>query len=254
MKLSYREKIGLLVVTVVAIIVIFIAAPIKMIKQDIEEHQTKHDTVKETYDKNLRYIEEIPNIEKAIDKIYNESTGYSEIFFDHTENFEVDQYLSKVLNTAEFEKVVRELNTMEVNGTYTIEDAADEDLEFYCYKPDVVTYPILEAADINGNLMETEDKALYDKVINAVKIDELAEQKVEVHKVSVEFKFTKPALMSYIDQIKKIDPGVRITSLSIEDPWFGILSDEPKDYGYSKGNVSFCFYTMQKIAKPDFSK
>lgn len=254
MKLSYREKWGLLIVLVVAIIVIFVAAPIKMIKDDIESHEKAQKTVQKEYDDVNRQIAEIDTLKTSIQKIYDDSKGYSDIFIEHHDNFEADQYIAKVINVDKYQSVARKLNTMEVVGQYTVDDATDDELKFYCDVPNVVTYPILEAADINGNLLETEDKALYDRVTNAVCITELESQDIEKHVVTVEYQFTKPALMEFLDEMKDIDTGMRITNVTIDDPWFGILEKEPEKNGYSKGTITFEFYTMQKIAAPDFSK
>ncbi len=254
MKLSYREKWGLLIVLVVAIIVIFVAAPIKMIKEDIKSHEAAQAKVQKEYDEVQSQIAEIEPLKTAIQKIYDDSKGYSDIFVEHQENFEADQYIAKVINMDAYKSVTRKLNKMEVVGQYTVNNATADELEFYCEVPDVVTYPILEAADINGNLLKTEDEKLYEKVMNAVCITELDAQEVEQHVVTVEYKFTKPALMNFLDEMSKINTGIRITDVTIDDPWFGLLEKEPEKYGYSNGTITFCFYTMQKIAPPDFSK
>ena len=86
------------------------------------------------------------------------------------------------------------------------------------------------------------------------KVSELESQTVEVRTVSIPMKFTKEALLALEDELKKNETGVRISSVTIADYTFAYVTEIPEDKGYSEGNVTFTFYTMQKIQKPDFSK
>ena len=252
MKLSYREKIAFLIFTVLVIIIIFVAWPIKLIRADIVKHEKQQKTVQAEYDDNKRKIAEIDAINASIERVYDESKEYSKIFIVPKKNFQADQYLEDILNKeGAYQKDGK--NLIEVAGQFTIQDAKNEELKFYYYTPNVVVYPILEAADINGNLMESQDKVLYDKVQNALSIQALEAQEVEKHIVSVDVKFTKPSLMAFVDQLKALDTGVRITGVTIEDSWFGLLSDKPEEKGYSKGTITYCFYTMQQVDEPDLS-
>ncbi|MDD6827797.1 MAG: hypothetical protein PUE12_17125, partial [Oscillospiraceae bacterium] len=82
----------------------------------------------------------------------------------------------------------------------------------------------------------------------------LESQTVEARTVSIPMKFTKEALLALEDELKKEGTGIRITDVTINDYTFNLVSEIPEDKGYSDGNVSFTFYTMQQIQKPDFSK
>lgn len=252
MKLSYREKIAFLIFTVLVIIIIFVAWPIKLIRADIVTHEKQQETVQKEYDDNKSKIKEIPFINDSIKKVYDESKEYSKIFIVSKKNFQADQYLQDILNKeGAYQKDGK--NLIEVTGQFKIDDAANEELEFYYYTPNVVVYPILEAADINGNLMESQDKVLYDKVQNALSIEALEAQEVEKHVVTVDVRFKKPSLMTFVDQLKELDTGVRITGVTIEDSWFGLLSEKPEEQGYSNGTITYCFYTMQQVDEPDLS-
>ena len=252
MKLSYREKIGLLVVVVLVVIIIFIAWPIKTIKGNIKTHEAQKEKIQVEYDETQRKIAQIPVIESNINKIYDETKVLSEKFYPHTENIGLAKYIESLLNKEPYVKSGK--NQLEIVSKLEINDADTGEIPFYCYVPNVITYPILEAADTNGNLLETTDKALYDKVMNAVQISNLETQTVEVREVMIPMKFTKEALLALEDELKADDTGVRITGVTIEDYTFGQVSEVPEDKGYSEGEVTFKFYTMQQIQKPDFSK
>lgn len=252
MKLSYREKIGLLIVTVLLFVIIFIMWPIKTIKGNIEIHEAEKETVQTDYDEINRKIARIPVIEGNINKIYEESKGLSDKFFAHVGNIEIDKYLEGVLNKEPYVKGGK--NQIEIIDKLEIADADSDEIPFYCYVPNVVTYPILEAADTNGNLLETTDKSLYDKVVNAVKMDELGAQSVEIRTVTVPMRFTKEAILALEDELKSKETGIRISSVKIDDYTFGMVSEIPEDKGFSDGEVELKFYTMQQIQKPDFSK
>lgn len=256
MKLSYREKIGLLIFIVAIVIIIFIAVPIKNIRKNIETHTTERDTVKVEYDEKMNLINEIPVIENNIKTIYSDTKGLSEKFIAHTDNINFDKYFEELLNKEPYMKQPK--NTLEIVNNFNIVDAETGTIDFYYYVPNILTYPILEAADTNGNLMETSDKVLYDKAMNAVAMGTLEPQDVEIRQVSVPMKFTKESLLALEDELKEKETGVRITAVTIDDYTFGALSDIPEgateneDKDYSEGEVTFVFYTMQQIQEPKF--
>lgn len=261
MKLSYREKIGLLVLLVAVVIIIFVAWPIRLIRANIKAHKVEEAKVLEEYEETHRLIDQIPTIEGNIKRVYEESKGLSAKFAPHMENIEFDKYFETLLNKEPYKKAGK--NALELTGGLTISDAGTGTIPFYYYTPNVITYPILEYADTNGNLLETTDKALYDKAVNAYSMETLTPQDVEVRTISVPMKFTKEALLALEDELKKDGTGMRITSVTIDDYTFNNASDIPSapagqnnqdDKGYSEGEVVFEFYTMQQIQEPDFSK
>jgi hypothetical protein len=252
MKLSYREKVGLLIVVVLAVIIVFIAWPIKTIKANIKTHKEEQATVQAEYEETQRKIAEIPVIEGNINAIYERSKDLSKKFVVHMGNVDFDKYFETLLNKEPYKKSGK--NDLEIVDNFSIDNASTGDVPFYYYVPDVITYPILEAADTNGNLLETTDKNLYDKTMNAVTMSELEAQTVEVRTVTVPMKFKKDALLALEDELQKNETGVRITGVTIDDYTFNYVTEIPEDKGYSEGKVTFVFYTMQEIQKPDFSK
>lgn len=251
MKLSYREKIGLLIFIVAVVIIVFIAWPIKTIKANIETHEAQEQTIQKEYDDTKRLIAQIPTIESNIKKVYEDSKELSKDFTIHRENFEIDKLVQEILNTPKYKESGK--NKMEIVGAFKEGKASDSSLEFYYYEPDVVVYPILEAADTNGDMLEKTDKKLYDKVNNALIIKPLEKQAVEMNTASVDLRFTKEALLAFQDELKALDPGIRITAVTIADYKFGLLEELPEDVGYSNGTIEFSFYTMQQIQEPVFA-
>lgn len=252
MKLSYREKIGLLIVIVLAVVIVFIAWPIKVIKGNIKTHKEEQAKVKVEYEDTQKKIAEIPKIEDNIKSVYEKSKDLSKQFVNHMDNIEFAKYFENLLNKDEYKKGGK--NQLEIIKNFKIVDAGAADIPFYYYTPDVITYPILEAADTNGDLLKSEDEALYNKAMNALSMEELEEQKIEIRTADVPMKFTKEALLALEDELQKSETGVRITGVKIDDYTFNYVTEIPEDKGYSEGTVSFAFYTMQEIKEPDFSK
>lgn len=250
MKLSYREKIGLLIFLVIVLIIVFIALPIKSLRKNIKENTEIKNDIQVDYDLKQSQIAEIPTIESNITKLYNESKGLSEPFYAHAENLEIDKYFEELLNKEPYKKGGKP--ELEIFGAYSISDADANDLDFYYYEPDVIVYPILEAADTNGNLLEVTDAELYKKAVNAMQMDELEAQSIEIHKAQVPMRFKKEALLALEDELKEKETGIRITAVTIGDYKFGALEQVPDKKGYSEGNVEFEFYTMQQIQEPKF--
>ena len=252
MKLSYREKVGLLIVIVLAVIIVFVAWPIKTIKANIKSHKEEQAAVQVEYDETQRKIAEIPVIEGNINAMYENSKGLSDKFVEHMENIEVIHYFENLLNKEPYKKSGK--NDLEITGGLKVSDAGIGSIPFYYYSPDVITYPILEAADTNGNLLETTDKALSDKTQKALAMSEFETQTVETRKIEIPMKFKKDALLALEDELAKNETGIRISSVTIDDYTFNYVTEIPEDKGYSTGTVTFEFYTMQQIQKPDFSK
>ncbi|WP_044975713.1 hypothetical protein [Ruminococcus sp. HUN007] len=252
MKLSYREKVGLLIVVILAVVIVFIAWPIKIIKGNIKNHKEEQAKIKVTYEDTQRKIDEIPVIEGNIKAVYEGSKDLSSKFVEHMSNVEVAKYFETLLNKAPYKKAGK--NDLEIKGALKINDAETAEIPFYYYVPDVITYPILEKADTNGDLLEKKDSKLYEKAMNAVRMEELEEQEIEVRTVTVPMRFTKEALLKLEDELKDNETGIRISSVKVDDYTFGYITELPEDKGYSEGEVVFTFYTMQKIEEPDFSK
>lgn len=259
MKMSYREKIVLLVVIIFLVILIFVMWPIKKLRENIDKHTKSYDQIKIVYDENQRLINEIPTIEKNITKIYTDSKDLSKNFIAHKENFEIDKYLQEIINTPEYTDGTN--NQFQVLYSFDQKDTEAEPLEFYYYNPKVVTYPILENADVNGNLLATTDNALYKKVTNAVCMNNLEPQTVEKHAAVVNARFTKEALFKFLDTVKQKDTGVRIVSMTIDDNYTfrQLETDEMRNNplleklkGYGEGSFMVEFYTMQQIQEPVF--
>lgn len=256
LKMSYREKVVALVLIVLVIILIFVMAPIKMIRQNIKEDTKTMETVKVDYDENNRKINEIPGIEANINKIYDESKDLNKDFSAHLENVQIDEYIQSILNNDKYKKDGKFI--MKIEGAFDMDDPETSNLEFYFYGPEVLEYPILENADTNGTLLKDTDPSLFEKFENAVYMSKLESQMIEKHSASFTASFTKEGLFQFIDQLKDENKGVRITSLSIDSYRFGNMKtdelqraiDAADLKGYTTGTFDLEFYTMQQIQKP----
>jgi len=252
MKLSYREKIGLLIVVCLAMIIVFIAAPIRLIKANIKDHKEEKQTVQTEYNDVKDKIAEIPKIEKNIESAYEASKGLSADFTEHRENIAISKYIEELFNKDPYIKGGKP--QLEVINKLEIKDATNDEIPFFYYTPNVVLYPIVEKADTNGTLLKDTDSALYEKSVKAVFMEELEAQEIEVRKVTVPVKCAKEALMALEDELRKNETGVRLTKVNLEDYTFGAEAEKPEDKGFSEGELELTFWTMQQIQKPDFSK
>lgn len=258
LKMSYREKIVALVLIVLVIVLIFVMWPIKTLREKIKTDTANRDTIKVTYDDYNRQINEIPVIEENIKKIYSESKDLNKDFSVHRENFQIDEYVQNILNKDEYKD--GDKNKMEIKSGFAQVDADAGDFDFYYYEPTVIEYPILENADTNGTLLNDTNPELFKKVENAVLMETLEGQEVEIHDCTFSAKFTKEALYKFIDDLEKDDKGVRVVGLNIGDYRFGNLNPEKiaamestafQDMiGYSEGSIVLEFYTMEAIQEP----
>jgi hypothetical protein len=236
--MSYRDRVILLIVVVVALILVGIFVVVKPTTTKITENRATLATVQAEEDRINGIIEQIPKIEDAIESEYSEAKTYAEDFTESRDTYEADQFIQEYFNN----------NNVEVESLSASVPTA-ETIEFYSYAPNVVTYPLLEAADLNGDIAnETAEKLKTSTVLTG-----LETQEVEVYSLEIQFKGKKDGVLQLLDDIKGIDTNVIVTDCSISDYTFGSEQTDSSLKGYSDGTMTVKFYVLEPIAEPVLS-
>lgn len=247
MKLSYRDKIIALVFSVVVIVLIFIFALIRPTINNISSDKSKLATSTAEADEIRAKIDEIPNIESKIQAAYKDGVDMADNFFiisdediETLDTYKIDQYLQPFFDD----------NGLSIQDSVALNNSEAVTMEYYYYTPNVVTYPILEAADLNGTLADD----IYKKIENSAVFSEKEVQEVQGMSVEYTVNATKEGLLNFLDQIEGIGKSVLVTNVEIDDYTFAELADDiPADQKTSVCNITINFYAMQKVSEPNLN-
>ncbi len=258
MELSRRDRMLLLGLGVIVIVLVGIFVFIKPKYEEIQTHQATYEETKTTWDGIDQKIESIPSIETNITELYKSALSDAQLFVNTafvTENadmvsgktsMEIDQYLQNIITENELELEISAL---------TLAEASTSTLSYYYYTPNVLTYALLESADINGNYA--------DKAASAVNVETVVSGYDTVDlmtaTVSISLSATKEQIMAFLQAISEDKNAVLITAFDISNYAFtdGLEIDEEGNFigedGMSSCTVSLSFYNAYTIDEPDFS-
>ena len=217
-EMSYRDKMIILIITVIIILAVGFFALIRPKYNALVADRNTYEETKTEWDGLEAKINQIPVLKDAITTSYNESKKIAEMFVNEAFQTEDDSFDSGKINQV-FEEYIQTMvdeSELKVNKL-EIEGVTAEALEYYYYTPNVVTYSLLESADINGNYAQEVTDLL--KVSNALQERETAE--VMVNRVNLEFLGKKENLMSFLTKITEDENAVHVTKAEIADYTFG---------------------------------
>ena len=269
-EMSYRDKMIVLIITVIIILAVGFFALIRPKYNALVADRNTYETTKSEWEGLEAKINQIPVLQEAITKSYNESKKIAELFvneafqpandtFDDAKvNLVVDQYIQPAVDESQLQVTKMELEGVEPGV-----------LEYYYYTPDVVTYSLLESADINGNYAKEVTDLL--KVSTALEEKELAEVMTNEVKLTVNGK--KENLMTFLNTMAEDENAIRITGVDIKDYSFGAgqtqtISEQQTDeagnvttvtrevpvaadgQGMSEIEITMTFYNAKPIDEP----
>lgn len=237
MKLSYRDRIILIFVSLIAIVLLGIFLGIKPLSQEIKTNRAELEKQEKALAEIQKEIDRIPVLEKDIDESYKASDQIARKFTEQREPNELDKFLQPIIDGSAFN----------VNSTFYPGEPSVVNLEYYYVTPNILTYPLAEAADLDGSL----SKEAASKMLNTVVLSARSVEGVAGSSVEFDFKAKKADIMKFIDDIKALDETIIVKSIVIDDYTFGEDSENPDDVEYSTGIITIDFYSVQEIVKPN---
>ncbi len=288
-EMSYRDKMILLIISVIIILAVGFFALIRPKYDSLVADRAVRQTTQDEYDGVQAKIAQIDPLKKGITEDYNNSKEIAEMFvneafqsvndtFDNANaNYILEKYVQPVIDESELK-----VSGIEIGGVQASE------LAYYYFAPDVLTYSLLESADVNGNYAKEVEEML--KLSNAITEQELAEVMTNTMTISVTGK--KENLMTFLDKLngaegaeveggedgfgKDIaDNAIRVTSIEIDDYTFGegqteevqvqtgtdeagnpVMETQTRQVnaageGESKMEIQMTFYNAKPIDEPD---
>lgn len=145
MKMTSRDKVFILVI----VIALFIGGGFSMFVRpkfdEIKTAKSDYETVQKQLETVEQRVESEKNLISDINKAYMSAQEIASMFFETMEPQEVDEYVKGLLDA----------EGIFIDGM-TISDYTVLSIDYYSYTPLRITYPLLEAADLNGENTTTE--------------------------------------------------------------------------------------------------
>jgi len=159
MKFGYRDRIILLIVCVVVIFAVGIFVFIKPKWETLSRNQETYETNKADWDAKKLEFDRIGTYQDTILKKHDQGVEVAKNFTEtKMDSIAMDEFLrANFLNT---DKNISD--GVEVRGTYSVTNEKTATLNYYYYSPSIVTYPLYEAADLDGSLKKAAEEKRKD--------------------------------------------------------------------------------------------
>ncbi|MBQ8921653.1 MAG: hypothetical protein IJ060_05770 [Oscillospiraceae bacterium] len=215
MKFGYRDRIILLIVCVVVIFAVGIFVFIKPKWEELNRDQDQLKTVQETWDKQVKNYDQITTRQGVITKKYEDAKTISENFTDTMSSVEMEEFLrNEFLNIEKFKT-----DEVQIRDSFAVSDESSATLSYYYYTPNVVTYPLLENADLDGSLAKTAQEKRKEVDFLAAR----SSQAVGSGTASFTLRINREDTMALLDAVKAYaeksgsENAMLITSVQLKD-------------------------------------
>jgi len=281
MKFGYRDRIILLIVCVVVIFAVGIFVFIKPKWEDLNDNQETYDTDLKAWEEKQKEFERINVYQSSIQKKYDSAANLTTNFTDEMTSVELDEFFrEQFMNTEKFKE-----DGVKLVSNFSVTDEESTSMNYYYVTPNVVTYPLVEYADLDGSLAEATKEIRKES-------DVLSTQKVQnagggTSVLTV--RINREDTMTLLDAVDKYrqdhKDAMMIVAVSIEDYSFNedveeaeaapqfqtVVDDEgnevqvpatPEDAvetddgekvypGFTEVTIAYNSYYMQEPTKPD---
>lgn len=221
--MSSRDKMVLIIIT---IIIILVAGFFALIRPTYNNYMTDIDiynSTKAEWDGIDQKIQAIPGLKETITNLYNDASKDAKVFVNEAFKEVNDGYTVEKNNIAVDEHIQKPIDECNlVVRTLSFSGATAGNISFYYYTPNVITYALIESADINGNYAADISELLYTSAVIGAK------QSVGVmtNTVSLTARGTRANLMDFLDMIKDDKNALLVNSVNISDYHFSGGLDE----------------------------
>lgn len=223
-EMSNRDKLILIAITIVAVLVAGFFALIRPKYRALVEDTATLQATQTEWDGIEAKLKAIPDLQDEITNIYNDSNKTAKIFVNEAFADVNKNYSDEKVNAAIDEHIQPALDesNLAVNSMI-IDGAKAAELKYVYYTPNVVTYALLEAADVNGNYADE----ISEKLKTSTTLTETSVASVMGNTVTLEVVGKKADLMTFLDKIKSDKNAILVSSVKIIDYTFsGGLEEE----------------------------
>jgi len=255
--MSYRDKMVILVISIIIILVAGFFALIKPAYDKLTVDQATYESTKTEWDGIQQKLEAIPGLKDEITKAYEdakkdaavlENTAFGDVNKDYDNrkvNYGLDQYIETAVDE----------NNLTV-AQMAIGEAGESNIEYTFYKPNVMTYALLESGDINGNYAEEINKLRETGTI----IEEKTIASIMSNNIEIAVVGTKDDLLNFLDTMESDNNSINVNKVEINDYSFGEAekaqsgartASANSNAGKSAMTINMMFYNAKTMDAPD---
>ena len=196
-KLSYRDRIIILIVLIIMILVIGFMLLIKPKFKDISAAEDSLNNAQSQWNEIENKINQVDTIKERVQKKYNESVELGNLFVDLKRAYTHEKFIQEYFNK----------NGVYINTNASYSDPSVITLTPYSINYESLDYSIGQSANLNSTDIEdqTED----------VNTDESQEQSLPCGTVTIDYYATRSGLLQFMQDIKESGKTIEIKSLTI---------------------------------------
>lgn len=263
--MSYRDKMVILIISIIIIMVAGFFALIKPAYNKFVADSATYEQTKTEWEGIKAKLDAIPGLKDTITKAYNDAkkdaavfknTAFGDVDKDYDTkkvNYGLDQYLHQAIDD----------NSLKVSN-FALGQAGSQMIDYYVYEPNAVTYALLEKGDLNGNYAMEIQKLMKTSTL----IKERTTAEVLANDVAMSVTGKKEDLMNFLDAIKDDQNALNIYSLNIANYNFSDGTERqvtdaegnvttvanPNADGESQLTINMLFYNAKELDKPDLGE
>lgn len=213
MKFGYRDRIALLIICVVIILGIGIFVFVKPKYEKLQKSEKALKDASDAWDLKLAQFEGIQKLQDYIKEKRQASYDISKNFTDEMDAVQLDKFLQEnFLNT---DKNIQYKTRLQ--SALNVSDEGSTAIGYYYYTPSIVTYPLVEYADLDGSL----EKATAEKRAESDLLSSRSPQAVGVGNASFTVRISYDNCMEFIDAVKAFandhKDAMILNSISFDD-------------------------------------
>lgn len=223
-EMSNRDKLIIIIITIIAVLVAGFFALIRPKYKALVNDTATLVATQAEWDGIEAKLNAIPGLKDNITEIYNDSSKTAKIFVNEAFADVNKTYSTEKVNAAIDEHIQSAIDESNLKvSSFSISGAASSSISYIYYTPNIVTYSLLEAADVNGNYAEE----ITEKLRTATTLNERTVAEVMTNSVAMSVTGKKEDLMTFLDKIKDDKNAILVQSVDISDYTFsGGLEEE----------------------------
>jgi len=211
MKLNYRERIILIIAIVVVIFGVGIFVFIKPKYEQMKTSKELFEKLDKEWKTQLTKFQDIPERQNIVRDTYKKGLDISQHFTNEMTSVEMDEYIQSLLNTEETIK-----NKASVRQSNNVTDEQTTSIGYFYYTPNIVTYPLYEAADLDGSLAKEAAEKLKESNILAARKSQTISDGEQTFTIRIKYQ----DLMTFLDKVneeaKSRDDAMLITGIKVD--------------------------------------
>lgn len=228
-KLSYRDRIIVLVVLVILIIVAGVMLLIKPKFEDISTAKSELSSAQAQWDELNGKIKQVDAIKERVQKKYDESVQIGSLFVDIKRAYTLERFIQEYIDK----------NGIYINTNASFTDPSIVELKPYSLETESLEYSIGQSANLNDT-SETENSS------DSSQETEEENQSLPCGTITIDYNATRAGLMQFMQDIKDSGKSIEIKSLTINNNSYNTNPD-----AVLSGDITINVYYAQMISDVD---